>query len=194
MSDVFHLQIPPLKQLSRLAHVLVVSTALTACGGLAVEGDYPQDDTMATQESGSVFDFFKFGGDTAAAKATADDEAGAGEQSAPGVPQGLGVNADLWRAALETVSFLPLASADPMGGTIITDWYNDPGQNNERVKLTVVISGLELRADALRVSVFREGRVNGRWRSTEASSTTARQMENIILTKARDFYIARTPR
>ena len=194
MSDVFHLQIPPLKQLSRLAHVLVVSTALTACGGLAVESDYPQDDVMATQESGSIFDFFKFSGDRVAVKAAASSEAGAGAQSTPGVPQGLGVNADLWRAALETVSFLPLASADPMGGTIITDWYNDPGQNNERVKLTVVISGLELRADALRVSVFREGRINGRWRSTEASSTTARQMENIILTKARDFYIARTPR
>ena len=194
MSDVFRLQIPPLKQLSRLAHVLVVGTTLTACGGLAVESDYPQDDIMATQESGSILDFFKFSGDKAAATAQADSEAEAGTQSAPNAPQGLGVNADLWRAALETVSFLPLASADPMGGTIITDWYNEPGQNNERVKLTVIISSLELRADALRVSVFREGRVKGRWRSTEAASTTARQMENIILTKARDFYIARTPR
>ena len=89
---------------------------------------------------------------------------------------------------------LPLASADPIGGTIITDWYNDPGQNNERIKMTIVISGLELRADALRVSMFREKRVNGRWTSVAASARATRQMENIILTKARDYYIARGPR
>lgn len=197
MSDVFHMSNPSLTKLSRLACILAVSTALTACANLTVENDYPQNDNVATQETGSIFDFFSFGGDKDAAKdAAADTKAGDAKaaDTETTAPQGLAVNADLWRAALETSSFLPLASADPIGGTIITDWYNDPGQNNERVKMTIVISGLELRADGLRVSLFREKRINGRWSSIAASSRAARQMENIILTKARDFYIARSPR
>ena len=86
---------------------------------------------------------------------------------------------------------MPIASADPLGGVIITDWYNDPGTNDERLKINVVISGLELRADALRVSIFRERQVSGRWTSIAVSSRSATQMENIILTRARDFKVAR---
>lgn len=190
MSTVFPPATSPIKQPARLAIILALSAALAACGTLRVENDYPENSDAATAETGSIFDFFKFGSDEAEpADATANDQS-----ETPARPQGLGVNADLWRAALETSSFLPLASADPIGGTIITDWYNDPGQNNERVKMTIVISGLELRADGLRVSLFREKRINGRWTSIAASSRAARQMENIILTKARDFFIARGPR
>ena len=86
---------------------------------------------------------------------------------------------------------MPLAAADPTGGTIITDWYKDPGSADERVKINVVISGVELRADALRVSLFREKWRNNRWVGLAASSRAERQMENIILTRARDFVIAR---
>ena len=106
-------------------------------------------------------------------------------------PHGLGVNALLWQASLDTLSFMPLASADPLGGVIITEWYNDPAANNERVKINLVISGKALRADALRVSVFRETNRRGQWVSTATSSRAARQMENIILTRARDLATAR---
>lgn len=192
MSHVFSLSTATVKRPARLAIILALSAALAACGTLRVENEYPESDNAATEESGSIFDFFSFGSDSD--EATPAAAAGDTDTTATAAPQGLAVNADLWRAALETTSFLPLASADPIGGTVITDWYNDPGQNNERVKVNIVISGLELRADGVRVSMFREKRVNGRWTSVAASPRAERQMENIILTKARDYYIARTPR
>ena len=94
------------------------------------------------------------------------------------------------QASLDTLSFMPLASADPQGGVIITDWYNDPAASDERVKVNLVISGRELRADALRVNLFRENFVGGKWVGTAASSKAARQLENIILTRARDLSVA----
>lgn len=192
MTQVFSVRHPLQNKLPRLALVLLMSASLAACGGLRVESDYPENDNMATQESGSIFDFFNFGGEADEAPVSGASETDAATtEAAPAMPQGLAVNADLWRAALETASFLPLAAADPIGGTVITDWYNDPGQNDERVKLNIVISGLDLRADALRVSLFREKRLNGRWTSVAASPRAARQLENIILTKARDYHIAR---
>ena len=160
---------------------LLTISALAACGNLTVEDDYPQTDTIATQESGSVFDLFR-----------RDDSENAAPKTAPIVaPRGLGVNALLWQSSLDTLSFMPLASADPVGGVIITEWYNDPAANNERVKVNLVISGRDLRADALRVSVFRETNRRGQWVSTAASSQSARQLENIILTRARDLAVAR---
>lgn len=179
------------------AAITVMSAALIGCGGLNVEADYPTQSEAATEDSGSFLDFFSFGGAGQDDAATANAEPDA-DSEAPGPattpPAGLGVNADLWRAALDTISFMPLAAADPLGGTLITDWYNDPGQKNERVKLNVVISGLELRADAVRVSLFREKRSGGRWTGIGVSNTAARQLENIILTKARDYRIARGTR
>lgn len=165
--------------------ILALGFALTlaACGNLTVEQDYPEKDDSATQESGSVLDYFRFGTDDEATQSAAPTSAAA-------TPAGIGVNAVLWQASLDTLSFLPLASADPVGGTIITDWYNDPGTPNERLKVNVVISGMELRADALRVSIFRERQSGNRTISLAASSRAARQMENIILTRARDLAAA----
>lgn len=196
--------------LTRAACIVLLGVALTACSSLLVEEDYPDTSDAATEDSGSVFDLFDlrglFGGQNgdqdngrdkdAAAQTSAATSPAPGPQSgaATPTPQGLGVNADLWRAALDTISFLPLAEADPIGGTIITDWYNDPGQADERVKMTVIISGLDLRADALRIALFREKRTQGRWTTVATSSRAARQLENIVLTKARDYSIARGDR
>src|SRR5580704_11818711 len=69
---------------------------------------------------------------------------------------GIGVNAFLWRGALDTLSFMPLSSADPFGGVIITDWYAPADTNGERFKATAYILGRELRSDGIRVSVFRQ--------------------------------------
>jgi alpha-beta hydrolase superfamily lysophospholipase len=68
----------------------------------------------------------------------------------------IGVNSYLWRAAIDTLSFAPLISADSSGGVIVTDWYSRPGNPGERVKLTVSILDRDLRADALRVAASRQ--------------------------------------
>jgi hypothetical protein len=104
---------------------------------------------------------------------------------------GIGVNAYLWRATLDTVSFLPLASADPFGGVIITDWYQPPETPTERFKLTIFILDRQLRADGVRVSVFRQTRGDdGNWTDAKVDAKTAQQMEDAILTRARELRIA----
>ena len=85
---------------------------------------------------------------------------------------------------------MPLASTDPVGGVITTDWYNSPSSPGERVKINIVIFGRELRGDAISVSLFREKQINGRWSSVAGSALASRQLENIVLTKARDFKVA----
>jgi hypothetical protein len=100
---------------------------------------------------------------------------------------GIGVNSFLWRATLDTVSFMPLVSADPFGGVIITDWYAPPQTPDERFKVTVYILDRALRADGLRVGVFRQVRQGNGWLDQPAAQNTAISMENAILQRAREF-------
>jgi hypothetical protein len=99
----------------------------------------------------------------------------------------IGVNAYLWRAALDTVSFAPLLQADSSGGVIVTDWYSNPSNPNERVKLTVTILDQDLRADALRVAASRQVNEAGNWVEAPVQAATVQKLEDIILTKARDL-------
>ena len=99
----------------------------------------------------------------------------------------IGVNAYLWRAALETVSFAPLLQADSAGGVIVTDWYTNPANPSERVKLTVTILDQDLRADALRVAASRQVNDAGNWVEAPVQAATVQKLEDIILTKARDL-------
>jgi len=99
----------------------------------------------------------------------------------------IGVNSYLWRATLETLSFMPLTQADSAGGVIVTDWYSNPNNPNERVKVTVSILDQDLRADALRVGASREAMVNGAWVAAPVQAATVQKLEDIILTKARDL-------
>jgi hypothetical protein len=103
---------------------------------------------------------------------------------------GIGVNSFLWRAALDTVSFMPLASADPFGGVILTDWYVSPGNEGERFKVNVFILGRQLRSDGVRVRVFKQVAKGGGWRDVEISGDMGRQLEDTILTRARQLRIA----
>ena len=108
---------------------------------------------------------------------------------------GIGVNNFLWRATLDTLSFMPLASADPFGGVIITDWYAPPESPNERFKMNVYILGRELRADGVRVAVFRQnraaaGQAADGWVDAQVSEQTAANLENEILTRARQLRFA----
>jgi|TARA_B110000495_G_C22609740_1_gene364027 hypothetical protein len=99
----------------------------------------------------------------------------------------MAVNAFLWRASLDTVSFVSLDIADPIGGVIVTQWYLDTNNSNERIKLTIYIKDRRLRADALSVSVFREVRLSEEWVVAETNPETARLIEAAILTKAREL-------
>jgi len=99
----------------------------------------------------------------------------------------IGVNSYLWRAALETVSFAPLLQADSAGGVIVTDWYANPQNPGERVKLTVAILDQDLRADALRVAASRQVAQGGGWVDAPVQAATVQKLEDIILTKARDL-------
>lgn len=99
----------------------------------------------------------------------------------------IGVNSYLWRASLETVSFAPLLQADSAGGVIVTDWYANPNNPNERVKLTISILDQDLRADALRVAASRQVSQGGQWVTAPVQAATVQKLEDIILTKARDL-------
>jgi hypothetical protein len=99
----------------------------------------------------------------------------------------LGVNAYLWRGALDTLSFMPLASADPFGGVIITDWYTPPTSAGERFKATAYILGRELRSDGVRVTIFRQVLQNGQWVDTGVSPVTVGEIENKVLSRAREL-------
>jgi hypothetical protein len=104
---------------------------------------------------------------------------------------GIGVNAYLWRGALETINFMPLASADPFGGLIITDWYQPAGLSDERLKVHVLILDRSLRADGVQVSVFRQLRdARGDWVDEPVDAKTVAELEDKILTKARELRIA----
>jgi len=103
---------------------------------------------------------------------------------------GIGVNSFLWRASLDTISFMPLASADPFGGVIITDWYQDPKAAGERFKVTVYILDKRLRADGVKVAVFRQNKSeNGEWVDAAVATSTGPQIENAILVRARQLRI-----
>ena len=99
----------------------------------------------------------------------------------------IGVNSYLWRASLETLSFMPLTQADSAGGVIVTDWYANPDNPEERMKLSVTILDQDLRADALRVAASRQVLRDGTWIEAPVQAATVQQLEDIILTKARDL-------
>jgi hypothetical protein len=99
----------------------------------------------------------------------------------------IGVNSYLWRAALETLSFAPMAQVDSNGGVMVTDWYTNPGSPNERVKVTATILDRDLRADALRIAASRQVLNGGQWVDAPVAAATVQKLEEIILTRARDL-------
>ena len=98
-----------------------------------------------------------------------------------------GANPYLWRASLDTLQALPLESADPFGGTIIYDWHSFEAAQDERIKATVYILDSRLRADGVKVSVFRQVNQDGTWTDAPADPATGIQLENAILVRARNL-------
>lgn len=105
----------------------------------------------------------------------------------------LGVNSYLWHATLDTLSFMPLQSADPFGGVIITDWYSDPSNPNERMRVTVYILDRRLRADGIKISTFRQTHSADGWIDAQVNPDTANKLEDAILVRARELRLASTP-
>lgn len=115
----------------------------------------------------------------------ADDEDGGTGGNNP-----LGVNSFLWRATLDTLAFLPLASPDPFGGVITTDWYEDPEARGERFKVNALILDRNLRASSLKITVFRQTRnKTGQWEDAAVDATMGRKLEDTVLTRARQMRV-----
>ncbi len=167
------------------AVLLALCVTVTGCG-LGGESRYPVSRSRGQtapvyEEPESVFG----PGGLSLGGGTAPEE---GEGSGGG---GIGVNSFLWRASLDTVSFLPLVSADPFGGVIITDWYSPPQSPSERFKVNVYILGRALRADGIRAAVFRQQLDStAGWVDSPVASSTGTELENAILVRARQMRIA----
>jgi hypothetical protein len=111
-----------------------------------------------------------------------------GKEEGGGSP--IGVNSFLWRATLDTLSFMPIASADPFGGVVITDWYEDPKTPGERFKVNALILDRTLRADGVRISVFKQKKdANGLWVDAPVEASVGRDVEDTILTRARQLRV-----
>ena len=107
-----------------------------------------------------------------------------------GTGTGIAVNTFLWRASLDTLSFIPLLSADPFGGVIITDWYSTSPKAKEKYKVVAYILNKDLRVDALKISVFKKLKnEDGDWVDSKSSSILKNKVEDAILTKARKYKI-----
>ncbi len=178
---------------SNLKNVVVlagIALAIAACADVPVEPapqpmggtarDQAERERFGTIWGGDGITLFSLGGQRR------QDQGG-------GIGGGIGVNAFIWQATLDTIDFIPLASADPFGGLIITDWYQSAEAPDERVKMHVQIRDAALRADAVRVSVFRQARNEaGDWLDAPVEATTARSIEDHILTRARELRISST--
>ena len=163
--------------------LLSLSLGLAACAGAKKEARYPTGaDRSATGSDiySKPQSIFGAGGLLG----------GRGGDKDGGGDSGMSVNSYLWRASLDTISFMPLASADPFGGVILTDWYSAPETPNERFKVNVFILGKQLRSDGVRVRVFKQINTKGSWFDTEVEGNTGRQLEDAILTRARQLRVA----
>lgn len=164
----------------RWTFVVALAALVAACGPPVEEPNLTGNDRLEQQAErrGSILGneglrFELFGGNSGAT-------AGAG----------IGVNEFLWRASLDTVSFLPINSADPFGGVILSDWYGSPQTPAERFKVNVYILGRDLRTDGLRVAVFRQVRApDGAWIDAPVSVETVGRLEETILTRARELRV-----
>jgi hypothetical protein len=145
----------------RVLIVVLSAMLLAACGSSSDENDMPDTTTGSTAISASS------GGHIT-----------------------LGVNSFLWHASLDTIAFMPLQSADPFGGVILTDWYSDPSDPNERMRLTIYILDRRLRADGLKVTAFRQTHSADGWVDAQVNPDTANKIEDAILTRARELRLA----
>ena len=107
------------------------------------------------------------------------------KDSSSGSINNMSVNIFLWRGALETIDFMPLSSTDPIGGTIITDWYSTANNESERCKLNIFINGKSLKAENLKVTSFCQEFKSQIWVNKDIDEENNIKIENAILNKAK---------
>lgn len=165
--------------------VFMIAVLVGCSGGVvAPEPERNPRNNRGADELGSIF-----GQDGLALSLFGAPDAGDGG----GGGAGIGVNSYLWRASLDTVSFMPISDADPFGGVILTDWYNPAETPAERFKLNIYILDRQLRADGIRVAVFRQVRnETGEWVDSPVADGTSGTLEDTILTRARQLRIDST--
>lgn len=160
--------------------MLCAAVMLSGCGaldGMSKETSYPKRKDEVRNE--------------ARGKLTGEGlSIGGGSKKSDQADNPLGVNSFLWRATLDTLGFMPLASADPFGGVILTDWYEDPNSKGERFKINALILDRQLRADGIKISLFKQTYDAARgWQDTAVDDALARKLEDTILTRARQLRV-----
>lgn len=164
--------------------LIAASLILTSCSNVETEAKYPTglDRTTTGEDIYGEKDSI-FGEDGLSIF-------GNNNKKNDGGSSGIGVNSYLWRASLDTVSFMPLSSADPFGGVIITDWYSPEDTPNERFKINVFILSKSLKSDGISVKVFRQVKKGSAWKDSDIADDTGPKMEDAILTRARQLRVA----
>lgn len=165
--------------IQRLSGFALLACILAGCNSGPAQSSFPKDAEDVRKESRGKLtgEGLSFGG-------SGDKESGGASP--------IGVNSFLWRATLDTLSFMPLASADPFGGVVITDWYEDPQVKGERFKVNALILDRSLRADGIRISLFKQRLEKGAWKDQPVDAKLARQLEDTILTRARQLKVAQS--
>jgi hypothetical protein len=163
--------------------ILILCGATLLLGACDTESDaseFPQSGEQARKER-----IGKLTGDEGLILAGGDEKNDEGNNP-------LGVNSFLWRATLDTLAFMPLASADPFGGVVLTDWYEDPKARGERFKVNALILDRQLRADSIKVRMFKQkqDKKTKQWSDQSVDDATNRKLEDAILTRARQLRVA----
>jgi hypothetical protein len=100
------------------------------------------------------------------------------------------VNKYLYQATLEVLDFVPLTSADSVGGVIITEWYNPKGQPNTQLKINVFIKDEVISVEALDVKAYERSKIDNKWSEDYKESAIASILEDKIIRRARTLYQA----
>ena len=167
------------EMLRKIVTLAVCISALSGCSYLQMTKE-DEDDYPRTRSERQLEEMGKLTGEGVILSG--------GKRGSSAATDGINVNSYLWRASLDTVYKMPLVSADPFGGVIITDWYRPTPTSNERYKLNISIIGGELRSDAVRVSAFKQvhGK-GGTWGESVFAQTLSHELEDQILLKAREL-------
>ncbi len=170
------------KFFTRFTACIILLSVISGCGWFkGSKYEVPQSSERELQESrGSLT-----GGDGLLSVGGSSDKNTGGGQ--------IGVNSFLWRATLDTLSFMPLSSVDPFGGVVLTDWYEDPKVRGERFKVNALILDKTLRSDGIKITLFKQkADKKGQWRDTDVNPRVARDLEDTILTRARELRLTQS--
>ena len=181
---------------TKLLSVFLAAAVLSGCGSDPEKpqptADVPPPAPSSTAESGDtgVFGWLGVSGDSSTPSTSSSSSSSSSSGLKPEDRKGVAVNAYLWRSSLDSLSFMPMEQTDTFAGIIKTGWYTPPSTPNERLKVSVFILDTRLRAEAVRVSIFKEAKKPaGEWATATVDPETVTKLENVILDRARQLKI-----